>query len=102
MKHEDLFHYEENKDKFGKPQKRKGFKEALFQIENTPNIGLADDLAPTKVYISAILQLLFTEVIGISKTSCLPLTTSMKRIGKIIKKVQKSIQKPKKNLRKFR
>ena len=64
VKGKDLFTYDDNKETFGKPQKGKGFKEGLWEIENRPNIGIEDDLViPNQVLSFKILKLLKVAII---------------------------------------
>ncbi|XP_062851548.1 PC4 and SFRS1 interacting protein 1a isoform X2 [Trichomycterus rosablanca] len=46
----DIFPYLPNKDKYGKPNKRKGFNEGLWEIENNPKV----ELTGKKVMMEAV------------------------------------------------
>ena len=45
LTHKDIFLFEKYKDKFGKPQKRKGFNEGLWEIQNRPNVNFVEDVS---------------------------------------------------------
>ncbi|XP_045611083.2 LOW QUALITY PROTEIN: PC4 and SFRS1-interacting protein [Procambarus clarkii] len=73
LKPDDIFPYKDNLERFGKPQKRKGFNEGLWQIIHNPNF---DSSIPIPPEVGAT-------------TNSLP-TTPKNTVAKPLKKLQNS------------
>lgn len=59
----DIFPYQPNKEKYAKPNKRKGFNEGLWEIENNPKVELTAPKVRLGSSVSDVLQRLMLQVL---------------------------------------